>query len=294
MGKVLFQTDDALNEANLSEWINHDNLVGYAKDVVINANFADDVVQVDPALVWIRDSGSLYTIQPDEATLDLPDSNGENFVYGTFDADVQDSAAWEVAASEEDVPSPSVIVGVIDTDVESVTERNTAPDVDVGSFTAESATVESEPTSDTDVVRKVEADEKADLPIDTEDLSDEAVTAAKIAAEAVDSEAISDGAVGVAELAEALGTDSETTISGTTHFESVNMDNAVAAEQLGIPVYSDDTNAPNETIYYNTTDEETKYKDANGTVRAAEQRSDGEIESIAAKYSEGLYPGFYG
>jgi len=235
MGKVLFQTDDALNEANLSEWINHDNLVGYAKDVVINANFVDDVVQVDPTLVWIRDSGGIYTIQPDEATLDLPDSNGENFVYGTFDADVQDSAAWEVAASEEDVPSPSVIVGVIDTEVESVTKTNTAPDVDVTSVTAESASVESEPTADTDVVRKLEADAldeaKADLPIETDDLSDDAVTAAKIAAAAVDSEAISDGAVGVSELAEALGTDSENPISGTTHLESVNMESGTIAQE---------------------------------------------------------------
>jgi len=235
MAKVLFQTDDALNEANLSEWINHDNLVGYAKDVVINANFVDDVVQVDPALVWIRDRGGIYTIQPDEATLDLPDSNGENFVYGTFDADVQDSAAWEVAASEEDVPSPSVIVGVIDTEVESVTKRNTAPDVDVASVTAESASVESEPTTDTDVVRKVEADEKADLPIETDDLSDEAVTAAKIAAAAVDSEAINDGAVGVAELAEALGTDAENPISGTTHLESANMESATLSQESTEP-----------------------------------------------------------
>jgi len=288
MGKVLFQTDDALNEANLSEWINHDNLVGYAKDVVINANFADDVVQVDPALVWIRDSGSLYTIKPDEATLDLPDDNGENFVYGTFDPSVQDSAAWEVAASEGDVPSPSVIVSVIDTSVESVTERNTAPDVDVASVTAESASVESEPTADTDVVRKAEADAKADLPIETDDLSDDAVTAAKIAAAAVESEAISDGAVGVAELAEALGTDAENPIVGTTHLESVNMDNAVAAEQLGIPVYSDDTNAPDDTFFYNDADDQTKYKNPAGGIVVTDALSQAEVEDIAIKFAVAL------
>jgi len=226
MGKVLFQTDDSLNEGNLSEWINHDNLVGYAQDVVINANFVDDVVQVDPALVWIRDGSGVYTIKPDEATLDLPDSNGENFVYGVFDADVQDSAAWEVAASEEDVPRPSVIVAVIDTGVESVTKRNTAPDVDVGSVTAETASVESEPTADTDVVRKAEADAKADLPIETDDLSDDAVTAAKIAAAAVDSDSIDENAVGVSELMDALGTDDETPIPETTHFESFDVGDA--------------------------------------------------------------------
>ena len=76
--------------------------------------------------------------------------------------------------------------------------------------------------------------------------------------------------------------------------DSIDAESVDVIERLGIPVYADDANAPNETSYYNTTDEETKYKDANGTVRAAEQRTDAEIESIARRYSEGFAPEFGG
>ena len=55
--------------------------------------------------------------------------------------------------------------------------------------------------------------------IDTAQLSDDAVTAAKVAAAAVDSGAIAADAVGVDELAAALGTTSSNRVSGTTHFE---------------------------------------------------------------------------
>ena len=288
MGKVLFQTDDALNEANLSEWINHGNLVGYAKEPVINTNFVDNVVQIDATTVWLRDGGGTFAIIPDEATLELPDTTGENFLYATFDVATQDSAVWEVVSDEGNVPTPAVVVAVVDAGEETVTKKNENPDVDASQITANSASVESEPTDDTDVVRKVEADEKADLPIETDDLSDDAVTAAKIAAAAVDSEAISDGAVGVSELAEALGTDAENPISGTTHLESVNMDNAVAAEQLGIPVYSDDTNAPDDTFFYNDEDDQTKYKNPAGSIVVTDALSQSEVEDIAIKFAVAL------
>lgn len=37
-------------------------------------------------------------------------------------------------------------------------------------------------------------------------------------------------------------------------------------ERAGIPVYTNDTNAPNETLYFNSTDAVTNYKDSSGTV----------------------------
>ena len=77
----------------------------------------------------------------------------------------------------------------------------------------------------------VTAAKLAAAAVGTGELSDEAVTAAKIAAAAVDSGAIADGAVGVDELAAALGTSSDSPISGTVHLqdtvhESVSTDEA--------------------------------------------------------------------
>jgi hypothetical protein len=62
--------------------------------------------------------------------------------------------------------------------------------------------------------------------VDTANLSDDAVTAAKIAAAAVQSEQIDTDAVTVDELASGLGTGSGSPIPGTSFFETVDVDSA--------------------------------------------------------------------
>lgn len=49
-----------------------------------------------------------------------------------------------------------------------------------------------------------------------------------------------------------------------------------AAERMGIPVYSADADAPNTTLYFNSSDSKTKYKDSSGTVHdaAGDDRTD--------------------
>lgn len=74
------------------------------------------------------------------------------------------------------------------------------------------------------------ADSALDGEIDTTQLSDEAVTAAKIGAAAVDSGAIASDAVTVDELASALGTDSSNKIPGETYFEDANVDTLEAGQ----------------------------------------------------------------
>ena len=70
--------------------------------------------------------------------------------------------------------------------------------------------------------------------------------------------------------------------------ESVDMDNAVAAEQLGIPVYSDDANAPDNTFYYNDADDQTKYKNTAGSIVVTDALSQSEVEDIAIKFAVAL------
>jgi len=77
----------------------------------------------------------------------------------------------------------------------------------------------------------VSAAKLAAAAVGTGELSDEAVTAAKIAAAAVDSGAIADGAVGVDELAAALGTSSDSPISGTVHLQDTVHD-SVSTEEI--------------------------------------------------------------
>jgi hypothetical protein len=59
-----------------------------------------------------------------------------------------------------------------------------------------------------------------------------------------------------------------------------------ATDRASIPIYSDDANAPNDTIYYNDTDNKKKYKDGGGTVR--ESLSESQTEDIAIKYAVAL------
>ena len=66
--------------------------------------------------------------------------------------------------------------------------------------------------------------------------------------------------------------------------ESVDVDNAVAAEQLGMPVYSDDANAPNDTLFYNDADDQTRYKDPAGSIVVTDALSQSEVTEIAASY----------
>ena len=70
--------------------------------------------------------------------------------------------------------------------------------------------------------------------------------------------------------------------------DSVDVDNAVAAEQLGIPVYSDDANAPNDTLFYNDADDQTRYKNPAGSIVVTDALSQSEVEDIAIKFAVGL------
>jgi len=100
----------------------------------------------------------------------------------------------------------------------------------------------------TDIDVNTLADTALSGQIDTTQLSDDAVTAAKIAAAAVQSEQIATDAVGSAEiatdavsvdeLAEALGTTSSNRVPGTTHFEESSHEaleaGSVNTDALGI------------------------------------------------------------
>jgi len=69
---------------------------------------------------------------------------------------------------------------------------------------------------------------------------------------------------------------------------SATLTNAVAAEQLGLPVYSDDANAPNNTFYYNDTDDQTKFKTSGGSIVVTDALTEQQVEDIAIKFAVAL------
>ena len=202
---------------------------------------ADATVLVDGDEVAVDEENNTVTVDPDSdyprwGIVSVEADGTVAITHG--DADELTPATAEPLQAR--VPSPPADVpGTI---YAAVWVRANAVEIQPGDVfdrrfgsaaTLGSLSVESEPTADTDVVRKAEADAKADLPIETDDLSDDAVTAAKIAAAAVDSEAISDGAVGVSELMDALGTTETTPIPGTTHFANTDADSTSTDEITG-------------------------------------------------------------
>ena len=159
MGRVLFETDDPLNEANLGEFIAHQNNRDYIDDhPTVNANWSANELGLGSSRSWIFFDDRLYTVLPDSGTVTLPNSDGENFVFVTFDPETRDSPEYVAAESEGDVSDPKLLVFVADTSTETVESRNAAPDIDVATLEAVAASVASEPTEPTDVARKQETD----------------------------------------------------------------------------------------------------------------------------------------
>ena len=171
MGKVLFETDDSLNEANLGEFIAHQNNRDYIDEhPTVNDNWSVNELALGSSRSWIFFDERLYTVLPDSETVELPNSDGENFVFVTFDPETRDSPEYVASESEGDVADPKLLLFVADTSTETLEPRNAAPDIDVATLEAVAASVESEPTEPTDVARKTETDAldaaKADTPHD--------------------------------------------------------------------------------------------------------------------------------
>lgn len=77
-------------------------------------------------------------------------------------------------------------------------------------------------------------------------------------------------------------------VTDAINASTVSATNAVVAEQLGIPLYSDDANAPDDTFYYNDADDQTKYKNPTGSIAVTDALSQSEVEDIAIKFAVAL------
>jgi len=224
-------------------------------------------------LVYIDSDGALDVVEGDPATLvGEPGRKARNPAPPKLaPADGTAIAVVYRKASENTLSS------------EFVYDRRMSSEVIANALDVKTASVAEAPASDADVVRKTEADAldeaKVDLPVETDDMADGAVVTAKIA----------EAAVGLSELKEALGTEENNPLTGETFVEDIT-----AAERLGIPVVSDDENAPNGSLFFNSDDGSQKYKTDSGVINTSESRSDTEIKQVAGIYAEGLFPELMG
>ncbi len=148
--RVLFQTDDALSEANLWRALDRSNATDYVElglDVI--PTWADGEVTIGAGVAFIRDVGNDIglVVRADERTVSLADSGGDNWVHLVVDGSGQDVVEIDVRADESAPSGPSLLLAEADAAAETVTERNRLPHVQ-----------SREPTDAEDVARKAETD----------------------------------------------------------------------------------------------------------------------------------------
>lgn len=238
--RVLWETDDSIDEGGLRATQTHPGRLGYAPvGFGVTGLFADDAVQVASGIAHVayQDRGVSLVVDGRDS-VSLADPGGANTLFVGFDPDGQDSVFVDVLAGGEPA-QPAVAIADVDAAAETITETNRLPSLQAQA-----------PSESDDVARKAETDAldaaKVDLPIGTADLSDDAITAAKIAVAAVGQEAIGENAVGVDELLDGLGTSESNPVPGTTHMESASADNVSATNTDTDTLNDADINAANE------------------------------------------------
>ncbi|SDG29451.1 hypothetical protein [Halorientalis regularis] len=135
-GKVLFNGGDALSETNLAEVAAKHNQSDYVeRGLSLSPSWSTNELQIGRGHAVIRDETLAYDIFPDEQSgsdaLLLPNSNGQNYVYLTFDPDAADpdeSITYEIRGNNTPPSTPSLLVATADTSTDDVIEQNRAPD----------------------------------------------------------------------------------------------------------------------------------------------------------------------
>lgn len=143
MSNTLWQTDDDLSEVNLGEF------AGFIPDYFergagVTADFPNSEVTIEAGRAYIETSSEqVYQIQPDAATLALPNGSGENYVYARFDPGTDDSDTYVVSDTEGGPADPKLLRAVVDTSANTVRVKN---DADPNAF--QTTAVSSDTTTD--------------------------------------------------------------------------------------------------------------------------------------------------
>jgi hypothetical protein len=137
--KVLFQTDDALSEANLAARRARDNSTDYVeRGLDITPDWTRGVIDVTGGHSVVSDGAKAYDVFTDpRSDLSLADSGGTNYVSLVVDPTNQDDVGFHISADGATPNRPSLLVAEVDAGAETVTPVNRAPDGSYGTLRAD-------------------------------------------------------------------------------------------------------------------------------------------------------------
>lgn len=142
--KVLFQTDDDLDQVNLSEVANKSNQTDYVeRGLGFTADHTAETLDVESGHANITNGTEAYDVFPDKKTgLDLATTSGTNYVFLWIDTDDDDTLGYYIsdtdsAPSASDVsadgPIASLKVGEVDAGGDTHDDTiNDDPDISIG------------------------------------------------------------------------------------------------------------------------------------------------------------------
>ena len=131
---VFWQDGDQLSEGNLGKALLAENNKDYVDRGGGITGPTNGDITVEAAQAFIEDTASeqLYKVYPSSETLSLPNATGDNYLYITFDPATQDSATYEITATQGNVSNPVALLrAVVDGGAGTYETRNDAP---VGTF----------------------------------------------------------------------------------------------------------------------------------------------------------------
>jgi len=125
-GTIFPQTDDSLNESNLSKAYAAIATSGYvASGCTFNLDEQANTLDIGSGIAYLKKSGEARFVYPDADTITLPVTSGQNYIYLAADtSDTTSSAVNFVAQSTDAPPSASLTlkIGTADTSADTVND----------------------------------------------------------------------------------------------------------------------------------------------------------------------------
>ncbi|WP_440992295.1 hypothetical protein [Haloarchaeobius baliensis] len=142
---VLFQDSDDISESNLARLLARNNSSDYVeRGFKISADQRNNTVTIGSGMAVVADSSTnrgYIVLAEQRQNLPLPLTGGTNHVYLTIDPTTQDSVSIQLAGDDSRPSNPSLKIAEIDTENDTSTELNRAPDLEVGSVRSDGVTV---------------------------------------------------------------------------------------------------------------------------------------------------------
>lgn len=129
-GTVLFQTGDALSEANLRTVAAKGNQTDYVeRGIGLTPDHTNEELDIGAGHAVIEDNNEAYDLYPDEVTgISLVTTTGVNHVFLAHRPGTDDDIYIHIDSDDTAPADPSLKIGTVDAGNDTHTELNRAPD----------------------------------------------------------------------------------------------------------------------------------------------------------------------